>query len=156
MYASSSVVSQNKLKDQWDALQQKPGQALSHFMQDLEYLASSLEAAGVPKDDKDKLHRLLKGMSSDWGQEKRFFELSGSGYDAVCLKLNELSIAQDEAAEQRKIVPAYSTRHAPGYGQNQRGGGNLSPTKRGSYPTRGPITCFVCGSDRHFSNVCPT
>jgi hypothetical protein len=148
LYASTTTVNQNKLRDSWAALVMTADQTLAEWVQSVDYMAETLEAADIPVDDKTKLHRLLRGLSSDWHQEKRYFELSRASYEDVCLNLYEISEQKEEVNSHRQLVPAFQT--------------NLRQNRQ---PYRPPfkktanysnITCFTCGGSDHDISRCPT
>jgi hypothetical protein len=144
LYASTSKVAQNKLKDEWERFVQLPGQTVLEFIQALEYLADSMESALVPRTDEDKLHRLLRGLSADWAGEKRYFELSSTSYLDACTMLQQLGEQQIEETNHRQIIPAFTV-STP---RNQP-----RPNRSGS--SRKPL-CYTCGSADHHQDQCPT
>jgi hypothetical protein len=154
LYASTSVVTQHRLKDQWEQVAQLPGQSVTDYLADLEYLADSLEVALIPQRDSDKLHRLLKGLSSDWDAEKKYFQLQKTPFKEVCTMLLEIGEQRSEELLQRQIVPAYSAREesAP-----TRGRQVLRGRSEGQPPARQEDRrCYTCGSHKHLRDVCPT
>jgi hypothetical protein len=150
LYASTSVVTQHRLKDQWEQIAQLPGQSVTEYLADLEYLADSLEVALVPQRDSDKLHRLLKGLASDWDAEKKYFQLQKTPYKDVCIMLQEIGEQRSEELIQRQIVPAYTARDDRGR-QGQRGRPDGQPPAR-----QEDKRCYTCGSHKHLRDVCPT
>jgi hypothetical protein len=145
LYASTTNVMQNKLRDSWSNLTMSADQTLAEWVQSVDYMAQKLGAAEIPLDDKAKLHRLLRGLSSDWSQEKRYFELGSASYEEVCLKMYEIGEQREEPLA-RKPVPAFQTnprQHRQPYRPAFQKGAN-------------GVTCFTCGKSNHSYTACPT
>jgi hypothetical protein len=104
-----------------------------------------MELALIPQDDEAKLHRLLKGLSSDWATDKRYFQLSRSTYSEVCTMLHELGEQMIEETNHRQIIPAFAA-------STDR---NTYKTPRSVQQTKKP-TCYTCGSSEHVQEKCPT
>jgi hypothetical protein len=146
LHSSSSVITQNRLRDSWALTTQQPAQSVTEWIQHVDYLAASMSAAHLPIDDASKLHRLLRGLSNEWAHEKRHFELTRSSYEEVCSALYELGEQQDH---DRQLTLAFQAKTQPGPSRPGLGRGSF----RGA---RKPITCYTCGSSDHSQERCPT
>jgi hypothetical protein len=140
-YASSNLVTQNRLRDQWAITVQKPAQPVCEWIQEVDNLSESMTTALIPVDEPTKLHRLLRGLSADYAHEKKFFELSRFTYDQACSTLIQIGEQQEFTSSNRQLVPAFSA-------QTQK--------KKWSKSSKQPYSCFTCGASDHTTLVCPT
>ena len=140
VYASATVTMQNTLKDEWESLVQAPTQTVQEFIQSLDYLAMSMEAATVGQDDRSKYHRLMKGLGPQWSAQKEILDTTRSNYTDACQILIELGEKRGERAD-GSIVPAYSA--------------VTRPEERKKISFR-QVMCYTCGSGDHTQDQCPT
>ena len=145
LYASSTVTMQNTLKDEWEQLVQKPDQTVQDYIQSIDYLAMSMEAATVTQDDQSKYHRLMKGLGPQWSAQKEILDTTRSNYQNACQILIELGETRGERPD-GQIVPAYAV-------DIRR---SAQRTQRPSPGGKSMIMCYTCGSKDHTQDHCPS
>ena len=144
VYASSTVTMQNTLKDEWESLVQGTTQTVQEYIQSLDYLAMSMEAATVGQDEQSKYHRLMKGLGPQWSAQREILDTTRSDYANACQILIELGEKRGERAD-GQIVPAYAT--------------TISAHREKTFeykPRPKRILCYTCGSHDHTQDSCPT
>jgi hypothetical protein len=153
LYASTSKMTQMRMRDEWALLAQKPDQSLGEWVQTVDYLAEEMESALISMDDDVKLHRLLRGLNADWDHERKHFELTKTTYEELCLTLYEIGDRKEQANTNRQLVPAFQARP-------DLGGSNRQPYRplsiKGKIPRVGGLRCYTCGKTGHVQDSCPT
>jgi hypothetical protein len=137
IYANSSLNSQNQLTDEWHELRQKAGQSIHQFIQAVDYMAMTMKSAGVPRTEQEKLHRLLRGASTEWNEYLKMCTVSRYNYKETCSLLIEIGRTNQVRSMDHPEVKAFSV---------------IAPRR----PFTRVATCMTCGAESHASEECPS
>ena len=141
-YENATTATKNKMQDKWNSLSQQPGQTMHNFIREIEYMILQMTNIGMDLTEQTKLHRLLTGMSSTWGEQKNFISMSEFSYERACIMLTSMSIDKGETAD---LFPKDSQ-------------ANLARHPRPAMPHGSPTLryCETCGKEDHSASSCPT
>jgi hypothetical protein len=154
IYAKTSLAAQNGLTEKWNGLRQTSAQTVEQFIEQIDYLALEMTAAGIAPTSQAKLYTLLSGASNAWNTEIRVLKTQRATYEQSCEVLIEAGIERHtkEGEKVERALAAGVGGRGRGYG---RGGYRGYPTDSGR-GFRRQQNCQICGVGGHEAYRCPT
>jgi hypothetical protein len=143
-YARCSVAAQNIMTEHWNQLKQQQNQHIEQFIEQIDFTAMEMSAAGIPPTDQSKLFTLLSGTAREFSTEVKILRRGHADYAESCLTLLEAGI---EAQQCRHDKPEKALAAKMGWA-SKPGAAQSGP------PGSLPLLCFGCGSKDHETKAC--
>jgi hypothetical protein len=140
---SKTVNERNAMISSWESLRQGSHEKMAAYIRRLDLLAAQLNEKGRHKDEVDKLHKLLGGLSDNWSGERTSLEVCANftPYPEMCAILQGIAVRRGELTGELILGgEAHSTFQ-----------GKRRPQERRQDRPR----CMGCGDFSHSSSDCP-
>jgi hypothetical protein len=166
-----SNANRSRLNAMWNALQMKPRQRVSTFIEEVELLHEQLKAVRMEKPEEELAEKLMSGLNNDWEiiRETFYGSVNPGTYQQMCSLLMAAEARRDIVTGAGRKIPeinytekGYKERAGNSGGRGRErsadrieGGGGRGRERsadRGRYP---PATCFNCGASDHPKYRCP-
>jgi hypothetical protein len=140
---SKTVNERNAMLTAWESLRQEPHEKMAAFIRRLDLLSCQLNEKGRYKDNVDKLHKLLGGLSEGWAGERTSLEVCANftPYIEMCAILQGIAVRRGEMTGEVIL------------------GGEAHVTQQGNRRPRSAYgmgrKCLGCGQSTHTSDACP-
>jgi hypothetical protein len=142
---SKTVNERNAMLTAWESLKQDSHEKMAAYIRRLDLLSCQLNEKGRHKDNVDKLHKLLGGLSEGWAAERTSLEVCANftPYNEMCAILQGIAVRRGEMTGEVIIGgEAHVT------GQDKR-----RPMARNGYGMG--RKCLGCGQAGHITDSCP-
>jgi hypothetical protein len=142
---SKTVNERNAMLTAWETLKQDSHEKMAAYIRRLDLLSCQLNEKGRHKDDVDRLHKLLGGLSDGWAAERTSLEVCANftPYAEMCAILQGIAVRRGEMTGDVILGgEAHNTtlsRRRPG-ARNGYGMGRK---------------CLGCGQSTHTTDACP-
>jgi hypothetical protein len=142
---SKTVNERNAMLTSWESLRQESHEKMAAYIRRLDLLACQLNEKGRYKDDVDKLHKLLAGLSEGWVGERTSLEVCANftPYNEMCAILQGIAVRRGETTGDVILGGEAHVTTQERRPFSKRTGNTF--TKR----------CLGCGLSTHVTDSCP-
>jgi predicted DNA-binding protein len=168
-----SNANRSRLNALWNALEMRPKQRVSNYIEEVELLHEQLKAVKMEKPEEELAEKLMSGLNNDWEiiRETFYGSVNPGTYQQMCSLLMAAEARRDivNGVGKKSFLPEINYTEGRGpreRGQSpsvrgrdrtaDRGGGGRaterSVEKKSRYP---PATCYNCGGSDHPKYKCP-